>query len=482
MLKQFTILQMNDSHGYLEEHFEHFFSGSESKFVKVGGYAGIKFYVDMVRKLKNDNVLFFDGGDTFHGTYPVVNSEGEILTPLLTRLNLDAMTAHWDFAYGPKKFKKLLSDLNYPMLAINVYDKESDKLVFDPYIIKEVDGVRVGIIGIAATIVDKVMPKHFSEGLYFTLGNTELPSYIEKLKQQENVDVIVVLSHLGFPQEVKLAKEISGIDILLSAHTHNRTYEPTVVNETIILQSGCHGSFLGHLDITYDIDCKKIVAYKHDLVILDEKILKDKEMEALVDAAVLPFREKLDQVIGVSKTDLSRSLVLESTMDNFLLNAIIDYTQAEMAFSNGWRYGVPIPAGDITLNDLYNIIPVNPKISKVKLSGREVWDMMEENLERTFALDPYDQMGGYVKRAMGINVYFKIENSYGQRIQYLFVNGEKIDYDRIYDVAFVTSQGVPEKYGTDRHNLDAYAVDVLVAYVKKKREIFAPLVNTVVAI
>ncbi len=326
------------------------------------------------------------------------------------------------------------------------------------------------------------MPKHFSEGLYFTLGNTELPSYIEKLKQQENVDVIVVLSHLGFPQEVKLAKEISGIDILLSAHTHNRTYEPTVVNETIILQSGCHGSFLGHLDITYDIDRKKIVAYKHDLVILDEKILKDKEMEALVDAAVLPFREKLDQVIGVSKTDLSRSLVLESTMDNFLLNAIIDYTQAEMAFSNGWRYGVPIPAGDITLNDLYNIIPVNPKISKVKLSGREVWDMMEENLERTFALDPYDQMGGYVKRAMGINVYFKIENSYGQRIQYLFVNGEKIDYDRIYDVAFVTSQGVPEKYGTDRHNLDAYAVDVLVAYVKKKREIFAPLVNTVVAI
>ncbi len=482
MLKEFSIIQMNDSHGYVEEHWEHFFTGSESEFVKVGGYARILNYVKMVRKLKNNNVLFFDGGDTFHGTYPVVNSEGEILIDLLNKFNLDAMSAHWDFAYGPKKFKELLSNLNYPMLAINVYDKVSDQLVFEPYIIKEVNGVRVGIIGIAATIVDKVMPKHFSEGLYFTLGNKELPGYIKKLKEKENVDIITVLSHLGFPQEVKLAKEVAGIDILLSAHTHNRMYKPSIVNETIILQSGCHGSFLGHLDVTYDFKQKKIVAYKHELVVLDEKILKDEDMEEMVNVSLKPYREVLNEVVGSTKTDLSRSLVLESTMDNFLLNAIQDYTKAEMVFSNGWRYGAPIPAGDITVNDLYNIIPVNPKISKVKLTGREVWDMLEENLERTFALDPYDQMGGYVKRAMGINVYFKIENSFKERIQYLFVGQQTVDLDRIYDVAFVTSQGVPTKYGKDRQQLDIRAIDVLKNYLKSEQEISAPLINTITAI
>lgn len=480
--KDLTIIQVNDTHGYLEEHWDHFFEGDHSKFIKAGGYSRIASYMKDIRAKKDNNVLFLDGGDTFHGTYPVVDSKGKIIIPLINKLNLDGMTAHWDFAYGPEGFKEILSELNYPMLAINIYDKDTDDLVFDPYIIKEINGVKVGVVGIAATIVDKVMPKHFSTGLYFTLGNNELPKYIEELKNEKDVDLIVVLSHLGFPQEVKLAKEVDGIDILLSAHTHNRMYEPSIVNGAIIMQSGCHGTFLGHLDVTYDTETKKIVDYKHELVVLDEKVKKDKEMDELLDKQMKPYRDKLNQVIGKTETDLSRNLVLESTMDNFLLNAIMDHTKADMAFSNGWRYGAPIPKGDITLNDLYNIIPVNPPVSKVKLTGRQLWDMLEENLERTFATDPYEQMGGYVKRAMGINLYFKIENTEGERIQYLFVQGQPVDYDKVYDVAFVTSQGVPVKYGSNRQQLDIKAVDVLKEYVEKNKTIKAPLVNTVVAI
>ena len=108
--------------------------------------------------------------------------------------------------------------------------------------------------------------------------------------------------------------------------------------------------------------------------------------------------------------------------------------------------------------------------------------MLEENLERTFATDPYKQMGGYLKRAMGINVYFKIENAAGQRIQYLFINGEAIDYDHLYDVAFVTTQGVPSKYGSQRKNLEINAIDVLKNYLAKEKIIQAPLMNTMVAI
>lgn len=480
MKKEITIIQMNDTHGYLEEHWEHFWDGGFASYIRAGGYPRIASYVNSVRDEKNGDVLLLDGGDTFHGTYPVVNSQGKILPPLLNDLKIDAMTAHWEFAYGPKAFDDLVDSLDYPMLAINCYKKEDDELVYPPYLIKEVGGLKIAIIGIAATIVDKVMPDHFSEGIYFTLGNEELPGYIDKVKNEEDADLVLVLSHLGYPQELKLAEEVDGIDLLLSAHTHNRIYKPARINETIIFQSGCHGSFLGHIDLI--VDDKKIVDFKHKLVVLDEEIPEDKAMKEKIDKILASDREYLDRVVGKTNTDLNRYTVLESTMDNFLLKSLLDLTGAQMAFSNGWRYGAPIPKGDITVNDLWNIIPVNPPVSKVKISGKELWDMMEENLERTFAKDPYEQMGGYVKRSMGINLYFKIENPYGERIQRLFVQGRPVEEEKIYDVVFVTSQGVPKKYGHDKEKLDIHAIEALEKYLERHGTVDAELKGSIVAV
>lgn len=478
--KEITIIQMNDTHGYLEEHWEHFWDGGFAKYIRAGGYPRIASYLSDVRREKKGKVLLLDGGDTSHGTYPVVKSEGKILPPLLNDLKIDAMTAHWEFAYGPKSFYEFVDLLDYPMLAINCYNKENDELVFPPYLMKEVDGVKVAIIGIAATIIDKTMPAHFSEGIYFTLGNEELPGYIDKVKTEEDADLVLLLSHLGYPQELKLAAEVDGIDILLSAHTHNRIYEPVKVNDTIIFQSGCHGSFLGHLDIT--IEDKKVLDYKHKLVVLDEGIKKDKIMKEKIDKILEPDRNMLNRVVGKTNTDLNRNTVLEATMDNFLLKSLLDLTGSEIAFSNGWRYGAPIPKGDITENDLWNIIPVNPPVSKVKITGKELWDMMEENLERTFAIDPYEQMGGYVKRSMGINLYFKIENPYGKRIERLFVQGRPVNKDQVYDVVFVTTQGVPAKYGHDRENLDIHAIDALKKYLERHGTVDSELKGSIVAV
>lgn len=478
--KQLTIMQMNDTHGYLEEHWEHFYDGNEGKYIRAGGYARIATYLKKVREEKNNHVLFLDGGDTFHGTYPVVQTEGEILVSLLNDLGLDAMTAHWDFAYGPERFYNILEDLNYPMLAINCFDKQSDELIFPPYLIKEINGLKVGIIGIAATIIDKTMPAHFSKGIYFTLGNKELPGFIKKLKEEKHVDLVLVLSHLGFPQEVKLANEVDGIDILLSAHTHNRIYDPVIENGAIIIQSGCHGSFLGQLDLT--IENKKIVDYAHKFVVLDESIKEDENMKTKVNKVMESYREKLDQVWGQTLTDLNRYEVLESTMDNFLLQSFMEYTIADAAFSNGWRYGAPIPKGPITENDLWNIIPVNPPISKVKMTGQEIWDMLEENIERTFASDPYKQMGGYLKRSCGVHMYFKFENPYRERIQQLYIQGEEVDLDRVYNIVYVTEQGVPNKYGHDREHLDIRAIEILQQYLSKYDGINADLTGNIKAI
>ena len=478
--ERLTILQMNDSHGYLDLHQELFWAGDHVEYRKAGGYGRIAAVLKQIQAENPGRVLAFDCGDTIHGTYAAVVTEGEALVPILNATEFDAMTAHWEFAYGPERFKELTDRLTYPMLAINCYDERSDELVFDPYTVVEAAGHRVGVIGIAATIVDKVMPASFSEGIYFTLGNLELPAIIDELRREAQVDLVVVVSHLGFPQEMKLAREVDGIDVLLSGHTHNRVYQPAVVNDTIVFQSGCHGSFIGRLDLL--IDGGAVLDFDHQLITVEEQIDPDPEVQALVDQALAPYRERLSRVVGHTATALNRNTVLEATMDNLLLQSLLDLTGAQMAFSNGWRYGAPVVPGPVTLNDLWNMIPVNPPVSTCHLTGDEIWAMMEENLERTFARNPYEQMGGYVKRCLGINVTIKIENPYGQRIQELFVQGERVKPDQVYRASFVTTQGVPARYGSDRDPLDVNAIQALQRYLEKESPVEAELRGSVVAV
>jgi 2',3'-cyclic-nucleotide 2'-phosphodiesterase (5'-nucleotidase family) len=136
-------------------------------------------------------------------------------------------------------------------------------------------------------------------------------------------------------------------------------------------------------------------------LIVEESIAPDQSVQALVDQALAPYRGELLQVVGHTSTALHRNTMLESTMDNLLLQSILDHTGVQIAFSNGWRYGAPIAPGPVTLNDLWNIIPVNPPISLVELTGEQIQAMLEESLEHVFARDPYHQMGGYVKRMLG---------------------------------------------------------------------------------
>jgi S-sulfosulfanyl-L-cysteine sulfohydrolase len=173
---------------------------------------------------------------------------------------------------------------------------------------------------------------------------------------------------------------------------------------------------------------------------------------------------------------------MESTMDNFLLQALLESTGAQLAFSNGWRYGAPIVPGYVTLNDLYNIIPMNPPVSTTELKGEEIMAMLEENLERTFSCDPYQQMGGYVKRCLGLQAYIKIENPKGLRIQELFIGNEEVQADKLYSATFVTMQGVPQKYGHNRENLSERAIDAMRKYLLNHRPIRAELRGTFIAV
>jgi len=474
------IIQMNDTHAYFDIHQEIFWQGDHAVYRQAGGYARIATLVKQIRTESQGNCLFCDCGDTLHGTFPAIDTQGKAMVTVLNSLGLDAMAAHWEFAYGPTVFTQRVAELNYPMLAINVFDKETKEPVFQSYVVKEIGGLRIGLIGIASNIVDKTMPPSYSDGIYFTLGKDELPPIIDVLRSNEKVDLILLISHLGFTQDMKLLSEVQGIDVCLSGHTHNRLYKPVVVGKTILIQSGCHGSFLGRLDL--EIADGHITDFKHHLIEVEASIQPDSIVDKLVIQALAPYTKQLSEVVGETATALNRGTSLETTMDNFLLQALLENTGAQLAFSNGWRYGAPIVPGNITLNELYNIIPMNPPVSIVELSGEEIKEMLEENLERTFSCDPYRQMGGYVKRCLGLTVYFKIENPAGQRIQQLFAGNEEVQPDTYYTAAFVTMQGVPQKYGRNRENRPERIIDAMRKYLAKHRPIRAELRGTYIAV
>jgi S-sulfosulfanyl-L-cysteine sulfohydrolase len=475
-----TVIQLNDSHAYFDLHQEMFWQGRQAVYRPAGGYARIATIVKQSRAANQEHTLFCDSGDTLHGTYPAEKTQGEALIPILNALGLDAMAAHWEFAYGPETFKQLAAQLNYPMLAINVYDQATKERVFPPYSVKVIGGLRIGLVGIASNIVDKAMPASFSAGINFTLGREELPSIINVLRTQEKVDLVVLISHLGFPQDMKLTSEVQGIDVCLSGHTHHRLYKPLVQGKTLIIQSGCHGSFLGRLDL--EIEAGRVADYRHQLIEVEANIDPDPAVADLVRQALALYQEELSTVVGKTATALNRATTLESTMDNFLLQVLLENTGAQLAFSNGWRYGAPIIPGDITMNDLYNIIPMNPPVSTLEITGKELLMMLEENLERTFSCDPYQQMGGYVKRCLGLTAYFKIENPAGHRIQNLFIGNEDVNPEQYYTAAFVTMQGVPKKIGRNRENRSERIIDAMQAYLSNHRLLHAELRGTFTAV
>lgn len=271
-----TLLQINDTHGYLEPHPELFWHGDKAEHRTSGGYARLLTIFNQVRNERNGAVIALDNGDTFHGTFHAVESQGEAFIEPVNLLKLDAWTVHWDFAYGVERLRELSGKLNHPLLACNCYQIDTGELAYPAFTVIERGGVRVGVIGIAATIIDKTMPEHFSTGLRFTLGNEELPGHVRTLRERERVDLVIVLSHLGFPQDVKLASEVTGIDILLSGHTHNRMDEPLLVNGATIIQSGCHGSFIGRLDV--ELDGARVIVVRHQLIPVDDSIPSDAEM------------------------------------------------------------------------------------------------------------------------------------------------------------------------------------------------------------
>lgn len=465
-MMRLTLVQQNDTHAHVEPHWELGWHDGRPSAWRAGGYGQLRALADAIRADAGGACVHVDSGDAIHGTGAAQWTAGAAIVPALNAVGVELMTpGNWEFGFGPAVLRERMAELSFPMIAANVRRADTGAPEFAATEIREVGGVRVAFVGITSPIVGRTMPQAFGAGLRFLDALDVLPEVIGTLRESERPDLVVLVSHYGFAQEVAIARVVDGIDVILGGHTHDVLASAVVVGRTIITQSGAHGSYVTRLDL--EVASGRVVDFRHRLIPVAADGATDGGVDEVVRESLRPHRAALDEVVGETRALLHRGTVLEAPMDRVITEAYRASTGADVALSHGWRYGTPIPPGPITAGDLWQMIPTNPELFTVRLSGAQLSQMLEQSLERSFAADALRQQGGYPMRFAGMHVVARVNNPAGSRLQQVEIGGARLDAKREYTVAAAGEQSVTG--GSDRVRSGLSAIDSVRAYLATHR-------------
>jgi S-sulfosulfanyl-L-cysteine sulfohydrolase len=450
--QRITLLHTSDIHGQINVHDEFFWEDGKAVFKKRGGFAHLKTMINDLRK-QNPNTLLLDGGDCFQGSGIASLTKGQALVPLMNNLNYDlVLPGNWEVAYGKKTLLKDLGGYNARKLCANMFDDdEASELLFPPYSIFYVAGIKIGFIGYNDPLTPIRQSPDYSKGIKFCDPEKNIAKYVKILREQEQCKMVFVMSHMGLAQQLNLASQpyAEGVDYILGADTHERIREPLQGKYSKVTEPGAFASFIGKLDIVIEDGKIKDEAYGL-LEVNPEKYKADKEMEHLIEKIRRPYQEELNRVIGKTKTTLMRYFVMETPMDNLITDAIMWKMKPDIAISNGFRFCPPLipdaKAGeaDITSDYLWSMLPVNSELKSANASGKQIMDWLEKELENAFAKDPTKRFGGWFVRFSGMKVTFTMANEKGKRLQEVLIKGEAIDLKKTYSITACEREGDPD--------------------------------------
>jgi sulfur-oxidizing protein SoxB len=413
------------------------FTALASTYGRMGGLDRIATIVKAIRAERPGRTLLLDGGDTWQGSYTSLQTRGEDMVRAMQPLGVDAMTAHWEFTYGEARVKELAARLGFPFLATNVRDTTWNEDVFPAQAIFERSGLRIGVIGQAFPYTPIANPRYLIPEWSFGIQEETLRARVTKLRD-DGVDLVVLLSHNGFDVDRKLAARVDGIDVILTAHTHDALPEPLRVNRTLLIASGSHGKFVSRLDL--DVKNREIADFHYRLIpVFADAIAPDPEMAALVAALRAPYLGELDRVLGRTETLLYRRGNLAGTVDDLICDALLTERDAEIALSPGFRWGTTLlPGQDIRAEDVYAQTAITyPGVYRQEFTGAFLKEILEDVADNLFNPDPYYQQGGDMVRSGGLSYTIDVTAGMGQRIADLRATrtGELIVADKPYVVA-----------------------------------------------
>ncbi len=449
-----TLLQTTDVHCQLHAHDELFWENDRAVFRKTAGYAQLATLLDKIRK-QNPNTFTIDTGDMFQGSELSVKTTGKALVPILNALGYDLyLPGNWEVVYYKKAMQTLLGALASPKICANMYHDAGEgkrgELVFPPYHTWSRLGVKIGFIGLTDHLVPIRQSPNYSKGIIYTKPEESLAQWVQVLREQEQCDFVVVLAHLGLSQQIHLANQpvCAGVDYIFGGDTHERVREPIVCQYAKVVEPGAFGSFVGRLDL--EVKDGKIVGQHYELVEVDAKKNKpQKVVQHLIDSLEAPFTESISKIHGYSTVPLYRYFVVENTIDTLILDALSWRVGTEIVLSNGFRFCPPRNVGPdglaaITEGYIFDMLPVDSAVRTAKVTGQQLLDWLEKELNNVFAKDASKRFGGWVVKFKGMEVEFLAFGEQGKRVQKVTVNGQPLDLARTYSVCACERDGDPD--------------------------------------
>ena len=414
------------------------FSALAKEYGRVGGLDRVATVVKSIRADRPDAILL-DGGDTWHGSYTCHHTQGQDMVNVMNALNTEAMTFHWEFTLGSDRIHEIIDTLPFPALGQNIFDAEWDEPAeyFKPYTFFERGGSKIAVIGQAFPYMPIANPSWMFPEYSFGIRDENMQAMVDEVRGL-GADLVVVLSHNGFDVDKKMASIVTGIDIILSGHTHDALPEPVLINTTIIVASGSNGKFVSRVDL--DVRNGQMMGFKHKLIpIFSDVITPDPDMAALIDGERAPYIDQLSEVIGQSGSLLYRRGNFNGTWDDLICQALIEEREADISMSPGVRWGPSIlPGQDITREDIWNVTSMSyGKVYRTEMTGEFIHIILEDVADNLFNPDPYYQQGGDMVRIGGMGYRIDINKPQGERITELTLlkTGEKIDPSKTYVVA-----------------------------------------------
>jgi sulfur-oxidizing protein SoxB len=392
------------------------FAALARSYGRLGGLDRIATILKAIRAERGDRVVFLDGGDTWQNSYTSLVTKGQDMVDCMALLKPDAMVGHWEFTLGADRVKELVGQLDFPFLAQNVRDTEWNEPAFEAMTTIDRGGVRIAVIGQALPYTPIANPRWMIPNWSFGIRENDIQINVDKARK-DGAALIVLLSHNGFDVDRKLASRLKGIDVILTAHTHDALPDVVKVGKTLLVASGSHGKFVSRLDL--DVRNSEIKDYRFKLIpVFSDAIAPDAEMAGKIRSIRAPHEAMLREVVGRTETLLYRRGNFNGTFDDLICDALLAERDAEVALSPGFRWGASVlPDANITREDIYNATAITyPAAYRLTMTGARLKEVLEDVADNLFNPDPFYQQGGDMVRVGGVGYTIDINKPIGNRI------------------------------------------------------------------
>jgi sulfur-oxidizing protein SoxB len=397
---------------------------------RVGGLDRMASLVKAIRADRGaERVLLLDGGDALQGSYTALKTQGADMVAVLSALGVDATTGHWEFTLGARRIEELFGTADRPgssglaFLAGNVRDVDFEEPVFASTRFIERGGVSVAVIGQAFPYTSIANPRWMIPKWSFGIREDALRRSVANARRR-GAEVVVLLSHNGFDVDRKLASRVDGIDVILTAHTHDALPAPVKVGDTLLIASGSHGKFLSRLDL--EVRNGRVTDHAYGLIpVLSDAIAPDPDMRTLITDIRAPHEAMLRTELARTEGLLFRRGTFAGTLDELICDAIMAQRDAEIALSPGFRWGGTLVSGQpVTWEDIYNATAITyPAVYRTPMKGEMLKAILEDVADNSFNPDPYYQQGGDMVRVGGMGYTVNIDAPMGQRIANMYLLG-----------------------------------------------------------